>query len=168
MKMYDSSFGKLMIFIYMIYTSFFIKLFNYHLKGKRASLFCLSALIIVGWYTALMCITYRETNRTSGLMQAFIKCDNMIPNRSECSIISQGVCVALALESASKLGLQMRLHPHCKFRGKYWARNYYLIWDAGNWVINLRFVQPQKTGERNFFHPVSRNPWEVIILGPVV
>ena len=29
------------------------------------------------------------------------------------------VCVALALESASKLGLQMRLHRHCKFRGKY-------------------------------------------------
>ena len=31
----------------------------------------------------------------------------------------------------------------------------------------MRFVHPQKAGERNFFHPVSRNPWEVIISGPV-
>ena len=31
----------------------------------------------------------------------------------------------------------------------------------------MQFVHPQKAGERNFFHPVSRNPWEVIISGPV-
>ena len=49
----------------------------------------------------------------------------------------------------------------------YWARNNYFPWVAWNWVINLRFVHPQKAGERNFFHPVSRNPWEVIISGPV-
>ena len=40
----------------------------------------------------------------------------------------------------------------------YWARNYYLLWVAWNWVINLRFVQPQKAAQRKFFHPVSRNP----------
>ena len=34
-------------------------------------------------------------------------------------------------------------------------------------VINLRFAHPQKAGERNFFHSVSRNLWEVIISGPV-
>ena len=50
----------------------------------------------------------------------------------------------------------------------YWAQNYYLSWVAWNWVINLRFVHPQKAGERNFFHPVSRNPWEIIILGQLV
>ena len=32
----------------------------------------------------------------------------------------------------------------------------------------MRFVHPQKAGERNFFNPVSRNPWEVTISGPVV
>ena len=31
----------------------------------------------------------------------------------------------------------------------------------------MRFVHPQKAGERNFFHPVSHNPWEVMISGPV-
>ena len=31
----------------------------------------------------------------------------------------------------------------------------------------MRFVHPKKAGERNFFHPVSRNPWEVIISGPI-
>ena len=40
----------------------------------------------------------------------------------------------------------------------YWARNYYLLWVAWNKVINLHFVHPQKAAERNFFHPVSRNP----------
>ena len=40
-------------------------------------------------------------------------------------------------------------------------------WVAWNWVINWRFDHPHKAGERNFFHPVSRNPWEVIISGPV-
>ena len=30
------------------------------------------------------------------------------------------------------------------------------------------FVHPLKAGKRNFFHPVSRNPWEAIISGPVV
>ena len=49
----------------------------------------------------------------------------------------------------------------------YWARNYYFPRVAWNWVINLWFVHPQKAGECNFFHPVSRNPWEVIISGPV-
>ena len=49
----------------------------------------------------------------------------------------------------------------------YWDRNYYLSWVAWNWVINLGFVHPKKAGEHNFFHPVSRNPWQVIILGPV-
>ena len=52
-------------------------------------------------------------------------------------------------------------------RQAYRVRNYYLSWVAGNWVINLWFVHPQKAGEHNFFHPVSRNPWEVIISGPV-
>ena len=33
----------------------------------------------------------------------------------------------------------------------YWARNYYLLWVVWNWVINLRFVHPQKAGKRNFF-----------------
>ena len=50
----------------------------------------------------------------------------------------------------------------------YWARNYYFPWVARNWVIILRFVHPQKAGERNFFHPASRNQWEAIILGPVL
>ena len=49
----------------------------------------------------------------------------------------------------------------------YWAQNYYFPWVAGNKVINLRFVHPQQAGEGNCFHPVSRNPWEVIISGPV-
>ena len=31
----------------------------------------------------------------------------------------------------------------------------------------MQFVQPQKARVRNFFHPVSRNPWEAIISGPV-
>ena len=31
----------------------------------------------------------------------------------------------------------------------------------------MQFIHPQKTGERNFFNPVSRNLWEVIISGPV-
>ena len=41
---------------------------------------------------------------------------------------------------------------------QYWPRNYYLSWVAWNWVINLRFIHPQKAAELNFFHPVSRNP----------
>ena len=32
----------------------------------------------------------------------------------------------------------------------------------------MHFVHPQKADERNYFNPVSRNPWEVIISGPVV
>ena len=48
--------------------------------------------------------------------------------------------------------------PQAKGEGFYWARNYYLLWVAWNWVINLRFVHPQKAAERNFFHPDSRNP----------
>ena len=31
------------------------------------------------------------------------------------------------------------------------GRNYYFPWVAWNWVINLRFVLPQKAGERKFF-----------------
>ena len=54
------------------------------------------------------------------------------------------------------------------FSSFYWARNYYFPWVSWNWVINLQFVHLQKAGERNFFHPVSCNPWEVIISGPVL
>ena len=31
----------------------------------------------------------------------------------------------------------------------------------------MQFVHPQMAGERKLFHSVSRNPWEVIISGPV-
>ena len=31
----------------------------------------------------------------------------------------------------------------------------------------MRFVHPLKASRHNFFHSVSRNPWEVIIFGPV-
>ena len=28
----------------------------------------------------------------------------------------------------------------------YWAQNYYFLWVARNWVINLRFVHPHNPG----------------------
>ena len=37
-----------------------------------------------------------------------------------------------------------------------------------NSVIEVRFVHTLKASERNFFHSISRNPWEVIISGPVL
>ena len=50
---------------------------------------------------------------------------------------------------------------------KYWARNYYLSWVALKWVNNLRFVHPQKAGER-YFSPSFTQPITSNNFGPSI
>ena len=58
-------------------------------------------------------------------------------------------CVVACYAWGTKYCSQRRLNEWKYYL--YWARNYYLLWVAWNWVINLRFVHPQKAAERNFF-----------------
>ena len=69
--------------------------------------------------------------------------------------VSEEGCRAVLEEFNGKCEYQSTLYPTMspdwhfgmnKSTPQYWARNYYLLWVAWNWVINLRFVHPQKAG----------------------
>ena len=51
---------------------------------------------------------------------------------------------------------------------RYWARNYYLLWVAWNWVKKIAFTCLLWVNKPQINYPISRNPWEVIISGPVL
>ena len=79
----------------------------------------------------------------------------------------QTTCASLKLKSSSHTPPQLPFTITCinhQFTGPE-IITCHGLWPL--WVINLLFVHPQKAGVRDFFHPVSHNPWEVIISGPV-
>ena len=49
----------------------------------------------------------------------------------------------------------------------YWARNYYLLWVAWNWVKKLHSPAFCWWPKPQINYPISRNPWPVINSGPV-
>ena len=60
-------------------------------------------------------------------------------------------------------------HPgmlFCLFR-MFYARNYYLSWVAWNWVQKIAFTCLLWVNKPQINYSISRNPWQVIISGPV-
>ena len=50
----------------------------------------------------------------------------------------------------------------------YWARNYYLLWVEWNWVKKFAFTCILWVNKPQINYPISRNPWQVIISGPLL
>ena len=53
------------------------------------------------------------------------------------------------------------------YSSTYWAQNYFFPWVAWNWVKKIAFTCLLWVNKPQINYPISRNPWEVIILGPV-
>ena len=89
--------------------------------------------------------------------------DRVLKTSAHKSLLRQGRASSL---SRSEIGWSSRATIPCSLAIHY-IHDHSLPTTNHSPFFNNAFVHPQKAGERNFFNPVSRNPWEVIISGPV-